>query len=232
MKAIKMTNHTILYAEDEIQTRLNYTKILQRDFKEVYSCKDGLEAYEQYLKHEPNILLLDINMPKINGLEVANKIRKDDANTKIVLLTARSDKDTLKKAIELGLTTYLEKPITREDLKSTLIKLSQSFNDESITPLWYVDGYYYIWNNKIKELRYKDKFVFLTKQEISLLNLFIVSKQRHISYQDIYETVWYDDFSKEFKESTIKTMISCLRKKLPPKSIKNTYGLGYSINIY
>jgi len=223
---------TLLYAEDEILVQKQYTNYFSNYFKEVFSAFDGLEAQNIYLDKKPDIVILDINMPKINGLEVANKIRKDDANTKIVLLTARSDKDTLKKAIELGLTTYLEKPITREDLKSTLIKLSQSFNDESITPLWYVDGYYYIWNNKIKELRYKDKFVFLTKQEISLLNLFIVSKQRHISYQDIYETVWYDDFSKEFKESTIKTMISCLRKKLPPKSIKNTYGLGYSINIY
>ena len=120
MKVIKMTNHTILYAEDETQTRQNYTKILKRDFKEVYSCKDGIEAYEQYLKYKPNILLLDINMPKINGLDLAKKIRQKDKITRIIILTAHLEQDKLLYAAELNLTKYLPKPISRSEYKIAL----------------------------------------------------------------------------------------------------------------
>lgn len=223
---------TLLYAEDEIIIQKQYSQYFRNYFKTVLTALDGDEAYKIYYNKKPDVLILDINMPKLNGLEVAKKIREYDVDTKIILLTGRSDKETLKEAIELGLTTYLEKPITRESLKNTLVKLAQSLEKDTLKALWYINGDYYIWDSDKMELKYKDKQILLTKQENLLFQLFIVSNERNITYQDIYEAVWYDDFSKEFKESTIKTLISGLRIKLPPKAIKNAYGMGYFFNIY
>jgi YesN/AraC family two-component response regulator len=83
-----MNNLTILYAEDEIETRKNYGNYLKRNFKEVYIAQNGEEALDYYEKFEPNIMLLDINMPFINGLALTKKIRENDKKTRIIILTA------------------------------------------------------------------------------------------------------------------------------------------------
>ncbi|MEA1915169.1 MAG: response regulator, partial [Campylobacterota bacterium] len=115
-----MKNYTILYAEDENQTRLNYTNYLERYFKKVYSVSNGQDAFDTYKEQQPDILLLDINMPKLNGLEVAKKIRLDDKITRIIILTAHVEQDKLLFAAELNLTKYLPKPISRSELKDAL----------------------------------------------------------------------------------------------------------------
>ena len=78
-----MNNLTILYAEDEDQTRENYVKFLNKYFKEVYSASNGKEAFELYKNKKPNILLLDINMPFINGLQLAKEIRIKEETKKL-----------------------------------------------------------------------------------------------------------------------------------------------------
>ena len=148
-----MEFHTILYAEDEEQTRLNYTNYLNRFFKEVYSVSNGEEALKQYEKNRPDILLLDINMPKINGLEVAKSIRQKDKKTRIIILTAHLEQDKLLFAAELNLTKYLPKPISRSELKNALndaVSQLQELN-EDLDLIILEEGY--VWNKKSKKLK-------------------------------------------------------------------------------
>ncbi len=223
---------TLLYAEDEPDIQKQYAQYFKNYFKDVFLATDGKEALNIYEDKKPDVVVLDINMPKKNGLEVAQKIREHDDKTQILLLSARSDKKCLKTAIELGLVCYLEKPITRSDLTTALSKIRKKLEPLKCIKLWQIDEEYYTWNDASKELKYKDEVITLSKQESLLFTLFVSNLNANIDYQAIYEAVWYDIPSKDYKESTIKTLISTLRAKLPSKGVVNSYGVGYKLNVY
>lgn len=111
---------TILFIEDEIEARKNYSSYLQRYFKTVYEASDGEEALLVYKEKRPDLLIIDINIPKINGLDLLEIIRQEDEKTKALILTAYSSSEYLTKALEFANTKYLVKPVSREDLEQTL----------------------------------------------------------------------------------------------------------------
>lgn len=113
-------NLKILFVEDSKDTLQNYSTYFKRHFKYFESAIDGLEAYKKYQTFKPNIIFLDINIPKMDGIEVLKRIRKNDSDTKVIMLTAHSESKFVTKAIELGADKYLLKPVTREELKETL----------------------------------------------------------------------------------------------------------------
>jgi len=227
-----LKNKTLLYAEDEIEIQAQYEIFFKNYFYKVIVANDGQEALDLYNKHNPDVLILDINMPKIDGLTLVKNLRENKCEKDIVLLTARSDREALKKAITLHLTEYLEKPISRSELKNTLLKIENNMQDSSKKCLWQEEGVFFFWDEEKKELVSGDKVLTFTKNETILFELFIsrFKLNTSITYQDIYETVWYDK-DKEYSETTIKTLLNRLRSKLPKNAIKNTYGLGYSINL-
>ncbi len=225
-----MKNYTILYAEDEDQTRLNYTTYLKRSFKNVYSVSNGKDAYGIYLKYKPDILLLDINMPKINGLDLTNKIRKKDKNTRIIILTAHLEQDKLLFAAQLNLTKYLPKPISRQELKKALndaIEQLQQINSKT-KMIYFGDDYY--WDKQNKQLFYDDKQIKLTKNEIALLDLLFSSKDKIFSIDEISIELWSELDDLDNSTQKLKDIIKRLRKKLPKNMIENIYGVGYKLN--
>jgi DNA-binding response OmpR family regulator len=227
MKNLK--NKTLLYAEDEISVQEQYSLYFKNIFKEVYLVTNGEDALCLFEEKKPDVLILDINMPKINGIELTKKIKSINSKIPIILLTARSDKETLKTAIELNLLTYLEKPVSRNDLKEALNKLTKYFEDKNIINLWQVEDNFYYWNNNQKFLYINDKNIKLTKKETLFLNL-LIEKNSICTYQDIYEYIW-ENSDKQYNESTIKTLLSSLRLKLPINAIKSIYGIGYYIEL-
>ena len=106
---IDVKEYDILFIEDEEAIRANYVKYLQRHFRNVYEAQDGEEAYEIYKKKKPHILVVDINIPKLNGIELLKKIREDDHTTKALMLTSHTDTNYLLDAASLQLTKYLIK---------------------------------------------------------------------------------------------------------------------------
>ncbi len=221
----------LLYAEDELDIQKYYSNYFKNYFKHVYTAANGRQALAMYEEFKPDVVILDINMPLLSGLKVARKIRETNTDIGIILLTARSDKEALIEAVEIGLVTYLEKPIKRDALKRALAKLNQKEKSKNSIKLWFYKNSFYIWNKTTQQLFYKKQQILLTKQEISLLEFLISNNGAKVSYQDIYEEIWFNE-DREYKESTIKTLISALRVKLPPKAIENIYGLGYYLNIY
>ena len=99
----KFKNYTILYVEDDEGVRTINSRFLNRMFKKLYEAKDGEEGLALYKKYHPDIILTDIQMPKMDGITLSKKIRKTDKDTKIIISTAFSDKDYLLEAIELRL---------------------------------------------------------------------------------------------------------------------------------
>ena len=102
-----MHPYKILLVEDEKAIKENYVTYLKMFFEEVYEAEDGEKAYELYKTKKPDIMIIDINIPKLNGLDLLEKIRQNDHSTKAILLTAHSDKSFLFKAIPLKLVKYL-----------------------------------------------------------------------------------------------------------------------------
>ncbi len=222
--------YTILFVEDEIEIRKNYVTYLTMFFKEVYEASDGEEAYKIYEEKKPDILVLDINIPKLSGLELLKKIRQDDTRTKAIMLTAHSDTKLLLEAVELKLTKYLIKPISRKELKDslTLVILElDEYLDKPNEVLELKDEYF--WDYDLKELSTKYEVISLTKKEKKVLSIFAINLHKTLSSDEIIYEVWSE--YNEGNLNTLKTLIKNLRRKLPKNSIKNIFGVGYKLDI-
>jgi len=115
-----LKNLTCLYVEDDENIRKSFLIILNKIFKEVFIATNGKEGVELFKKHYPNIILSDIKMPEMNGLEMSKEIKTLDEEAYIILLTAFTDIDFLKSAIDLGVEGYITKPIDKKKLYQKL----------------------------------------------------------------------------------------------------------------
>ena len=221
-------NKSLLYAEDEKIAQTLYAGYFEQYFNTVYIADDGQQALEIYKEKQPDIIVLDIEMPILSGLAVCKAIRENDKKTKIILLTARDDKEALLEAIILGLTTYLEKPVKKEQLDQALLKLSEELYQENQILLWQDHEQAFYWDSQQKELFCDSHIISLTKKQKLLFELLITTHHEKVNYHQIYEFVWSEDINEQhFSERAIITLIKKLRAKLPPDVIKNAYGLGY-----
>lgn len=231
MNSIDEKSFDILFVEDEAAIRQNYVRYLKRHFHEVYEAANGQEAYEVYLQKKPQILIVDINLPKMNGLELVQKIRQKDLATKVIMLTAHSDTSYLLEASELKLTKYLVKPVSRDELSAALklsIRELSHFKITSKLHIFLQDGF--IWDCDRKELLLHNNEVLLTNKERKVLTLLLTNPNTTFSYDDIIFDVWYD--TSDDRIDALKTIIKNLRKKLPSECIKNVFGVGYKIEVH
>jgi len=220
-----LKNHSILYVEDEPEIQSNIAEYLGNYFSNVYLAANGEEALEQYYKYHPDVLLLDINLPKLDGLSVAKEVREKDHSVKIIMLTAFTEKEKLLKATELKLTKYLIKPVPPKEFKETLEILAQELINNPSRYLNLSDCY--TWDREQEQLNLNDSLVNLTEKEHRLLKLFIVNKSKTISYEKIMVEVWEDAFEREISIDSVKNQVSQLRKKLPAGCVASVYGEGY-----
>ncbi len=221
----------LLYAEDEVVSRTLYEEYFKKYFNQVYTAADGSQALKIFHEKKPDIVVLDINMPLLNGLEVCKTIRETDNETSIILLTARTDKQALLEAIELGLTTYLEKPVAKEQLNQALLKLADKLHQTNQIIFYNEQNKKFLWDNLKRELFCNSELLALTKKEKLLLELLLTTHHDKVSYEKIYDAVWSEDYgAHNYSELSIKTLIKKLRAKLPAGIIKNAYGIGYYIN--
>ncbi len=220
---------TLLYAEDEEITRINYAKYMARFFDEVYEAKDGKEALEIYKAKKPDILLLDIDMPCIDGLEVAGKIRKEDKKCRIIMLTAIKDVDKLIFATELNLTKYLPKPINRKELKDALFLAKEQMFSEKNHDKRVVINDTMQWDKQNSELYQSHQRVKLTKYETRFFKL-LMKKPGHIyTQEEIITSVWGEDALLDYNPTRLKDLVKRVRKKLTQNCIENIYSQGYRI---
>ncbi|MCK4441779.1 MAG: response regulator, partial [Sulfurovaceae bacterium] len=106
-----MNNFTLLYVEDNKIIQKIVRVILKNHFKDIYIANDGKEGLKLYQEKNPNIVLADISMPNMNGLDMIGKIKKLNPNQKIALLTGYNNITYLNEAINIGVNKYILKPI-------------------------------------------------------------------------------------------------------------------------
>ena len=215
-------NLKILVVEDEDIARENCVEFLEEYFKNIYEATNALDALKLYEKIKPHIIISDIQMPKLNGLEFISKVREKDDNTQIIILTAFCDKEYLLTAVELQLVKYLIKPINEKALKSACENLNKE--ESNIIPL----------DNNLKFDMYNltlvqdDDIVKLRTKEIDFLYLLLLNKNRYVKYQEIENFVWSDEV---MTKDALKTLVKNLKKKIPKELISNLTGTGYKIDI-
>lgn len=214
------SNLTILYVEDDENIRQNAAEYFARICKSVFVVKDGFEALKVYADKQPDIIITDIKMPRMNGLEMARKIRQTDKFIPIVIVTAYTDTEYLLKAVELQLIKYIIKPITSAKLKEALSLAYEHLTCSNIMKLDNETTYDTL--NKI--LLIDNKVIKLTKNELLLLNLLIKNHKRTVSYQEIENIIWYDE---GMSMDSLRFLVRSLRKKLQGDFLENISGIGY-----
>jgi len=122
MKNEFLSELNLLYVEDEETVRELLSPRLGRVVNKLFVAEDGADGYEQYSKYKPDLILTDISMPKLNGIQMSQKIREEDLSIPIIMLSAHSDTSFLLDAIEYGVNDYLTKPINKQKLFETLEK--------------------------------------------------------------------------------------------------------------
>ena len=221
-----MKNITVLYVEDDEIARENGIEYLENYFDTIYDASNAIDALSLYNTHKPDIIITDINMPKINGLEFVKKIREKDDTTQVIITTAYSDKEYLFKAIELKLIKYLVKPIEEKEFDEALkICIENIKNNNTNIVNISNDTLFDTYN---KTLITNDEIVKLRTKELDLLSLLIKNKTRYVTYEEIENYIWYDSV---MTKDALKTVIKNLKSKLPKDTISNLSGTGYKIEL-
>ncbi len=214
-------NITILLAEDEKKIAIAMKNAIGEYFHKFIIVHDGKGALKSYHKYMPNIVITDILMPKLTGLELMQELRKVDSDLPIIILSAHSDSDKLLKAIDLGVTKYFVKPVDPDELLEYLATLIPKIKKSKIIKL--KDNF--IFNAQRKELYLNSSTIKLTKRELNLLEYLLEQKEYIASNKIIKRVIWNEDVSDE----RLRTFIRRLRAKTSKSLIINSSGLGYGI---
>ena len=222
-----LKNFTVLYVEDDELVRKNAVEYLSRISKKVIEAKDGKEAISLWREHKPDIIITDINMPRLNGLDMASYIRANDADVQIIIATAHSDTEYLLRAVELQLVKYIIKPISKEKLLSALEKSMELMEDKSKFNLKLSKNCQY---NAFEKVIYRDgEEMKLTKNELLFLDLLAHHHTRVVNYEEIENAIWATD---GMSQDAIRSLVRGLRKKVPEDSIENVSGIGYKLHAF
>jgi two-component system alkaline phosphatase synthesis response regulator PhoP len=218
----------ILIADDEpdILEIINYN--LSKEGYEVYTAKDGNEALDRAKLLNPDLIILDIMMPKKTGIEVCNILRSQAIfnETLIIFLTALSDENSQIKGLETGADDYVSKPISPKVLVSRVNALFRRLNKEEGKTIK-------IGNIAIDPIKFivaiDDKDVILAKKEFELLHLLASKPGRVFLRNEILTQVWGTDVI--VGDRTIDVHIRKIRQKLGIDCITTVKGVGYKFEV-
>ena len=222
---IKNSDKTILIIEDDIESNDNLAYLLRSKFSEVISAYDGMEGWRIYSERMPDIILTDIEMPKMDGLELIRWIRADNAEIPIIVLSSYSHQHYLLDAIPLKLEEYLLKPITMNKLEALLQKLEYSDNREVLNSVDINENIRYDFQSK--SIFQNGMVLRLSHLEILLMELLLRRRGDIVSYEEI-EYALYG--TQEISRNALKIIVSNLRKKIVGMNIQVTPKLGYRLS--
>lgn len=222
----------ILIIEDDKSVQQLIRMYLVNDGFEVIFSMDGKEGLDKALNDNPDLILLDLNLPKIDGIEICKKVRIN-SNVPIIMVTAKIEELDKLDGLENGADDYITKPFSPRELvarvKAVLRRVNTSDNKDVTISENIQSGDIYL-NTASRRVTIKENNVPVTPTEYRLLNFFIESSGRVVSRDQIIENVFGYDFSGY--DRTVDTHISNLRKKLESSGLRKgvfstVYGMGY-----
>ena len=226
-----MTKYKILYAEDD-ETLAFLTKDNLETHYDVTHCTDGEMCLKAFKSEAFDICIFDIMMPKMDGFELAEKIRQLNADVPIIFLSAKTLKEDRIKGLRLGADDYLVKPFSIEELLLKIeIFLKRSQKNTTVENVIYTVGKYQFDHKNYLVFTDTEK-ISLTQREAELLKLFLDNKNVVMKREEILKTLWgNDDY---FMGRSLDVFISRLRKILADEkgiTIENLHGIGFKFNV-
>jgi two-component system, OmpR family, response regulator ArlR len=220
----------ILLAEDEKELSNALVAILKHNNYSVDAVYDGVEALDYGLSDNYDVILLDIMMPKMNGLDALKKLREKGIHTPVLLLTAKSEIEDRINGLDMGADDYLSKPFAMGELLARVRAMSRRKSE--FTPNLIKAGNIKL-NKENYELSGDTTSIRLGNKEFQMLEMLMVNPKRLISTEQFMERIWGYDAEAEI--NVVWVYISYLRKKLESLDanvkIKAVRGVGYSLEV-
>jgi two-component system, OmpR family, response regulator len=217
----------ILVAEDETSLNDLLQDALRMNGYETISAKHGLEALRLIREQKPDLVILDISMPQLDGFGVIEKLRNENNNVPVIVLTARDQKDDKSIGFSLGADDFVTKPFGLEEL---LMRVSAVLRRSKNTP---TSGNILVTGNislDVSNYRVsvKDEVIETSPTEFKLLQYLMENMGRVLTREQILSAVWGLDFATD--GAVLDTYISYLRKKIGDNAnIRTVRGVGYQI---
>ena len=219
-----LKNLTVLLVEDDNDSKKIMHDVLSDNFEKVFTAQNGDEGLKKFKKYNPNMVITDAFMPISDGLDMTRYIKEISKDTPIIVLSAHSEKETLLKAIDVGVDKYLIKPIMVDNLLNTLENVAKN-KIETSSIIQVANGYSF---NKIKRVLIRDGVeISLTKKELAFISLLIKRLGTLVLHDEIKSVVWVGE---SVTEAAIRTFVKRVRDKVGNSFIKNVPGLGYKID--
>jgi len=215
----------ILYLEDDLNLSQTVQEYLEDDGFDVVCVYDGEEALDAIYKEYFDLLLLDVNVPKINGFKLLKELRDAEITTPAIFITSLNSINDLCDGYDAGADDYVKKPFALKELVfriRALLKREFKSQNESIniSPNTY-------FNTQKNELYIDEKKVSINPKEVLLLKLLLKQKNEAVSFESIYQNVWtYDE---KHSELSLRTYIKNLRKHLGKERILSIKKVGYKL---
>lgn len=219
----------ILIAEDDLNIRQGLVDALEMAGYEVREAPDGSETLRLYAQWRPDLLLLDVMMPKLSGFDVCRQIRNGNPTLPIIMLTAKGEEIDKVLGLELGADDYVTKPFSLRELLARIHAILRRSRPPE-TPKAPPDGRFAFGDLQIEPDRLAGRrpdgsSIDFSKREIELLRCFAAHPDTVLDRQTLLSAAWevnYGGFSR-----TLDQHIAQLRKKLPEQLIETVYGIGY-----
>ena len=220
----------ILIIEDESSLAEIISTKLKQEKYEVDVCLDGEEGLYNALTNAYDLIILDIMLPHINGVEILNKIKEEDISSKVIMLTAKSSLDDKLDCFEIGADDYVTKPFHIEELIARVGVQLRKKNSKIKDEIEFYDLKLDI-RNSVLICTTNNETIELPHREFLLVEYFITNPNQIISKDQIYDKVWGID--SDFESNNLEAYISFVRKKLKliesKVNIKSLRGLGYKM---
>jgi DNA-binding response OmpR family regulator len=220
----------VLVVEDDEEIAQVLQRSLRMEGYEVKLAEDGVRALEEAHAFLPDIVVLDLGLPRLDGLDVAKRMREDGDDVPILILTARDALESRVEGLDIGADDYLVKPFERQELLARLRALLRRRPPRGMAPLRVGD---LMLNPDTHDVLRGERRIELTQREFELLEYLMRNERLVISRQKLLDEVWgYDPFS---ITNTIEVFVSNLRRKLEaggePRLLHTVRGAGYVLRV-
>ena len=226
-----MEDFRVLLVEDDKSLNYLIEESLISEGYEVESVMDGISAFENYSNQKPDLIILDVMLPKLDGFSVARKLRANDKATPIIFLTAKEQKSDIVEGFKIGCDDYIMKPFSMEELFLRMAAVLRRVNNLKINNQrnqFNIGDYKFLVNRKA--LVYKGDYIELTTRETDVLQYLCKNLNSRVSREDILTQFW--ERSDVYTSRSLDVFISKLRKYLANDElvkIESIRGFGFKL---